>query len=430
MLAMKAVKYLFAAALCAAAVVSGGERAHASSVNVSAQAAIVIDYDTGEILYEKDARTPRVPASLTKIMTAYIVFQELESGRLTLDTVLHVSANASAISRNGTDYGGSYVPLVESSYTVREMLYLLFLPSANAAPVVFAEHISGNEETFVVRMNETAAGLGMYAEYKNAHGAQPHYSDAYSTAILVRRFIQEYPSVLNITKTPSVTIGGRSYTNSNRFLLRNNGHYFAEVDGFKTGSLDGWAGCCLASTATRGGKRIIAVVMNSPDNDARYRDSRKLLEYGFTALGVPAPGAAATPVPSATPAPPSADNGRVVPDGKQVSFEGNARYVNTTVLTPLGFLDALGFTPKKTVNGDDIYIYRNNGDSVMFTLNSSNLVVNGKKITAYPPQLFRTRVYLPAEALARALGMSVYWDRQNWTLTLFSPREGRSPFVK
>ena len=134
---------------------------------IAADSAIVIAYDTGETLYEKDADTMRVPASMTKVMTAYIIFEELEAGNLTLDTLVPISNFAAQISRNQASYPTA-VPLpYGGSLTVDTLLRLILIPSASASCVAMAEYISGTEAAFVQRMNATAQRLGMTAQYRN-----------------------------------------------------------------------------------------------------------------------------------------------------------------------------------------------------------------------------------------------------------------------
>jgi len=164
--------------------------------------------------------------------------------------------------------------------TVETLLRLVMITSDNTACVVFAEHISGSEEAFVERMNETAARLGMYGYFLSSHGASIHHTNAYSIAILIREFISRFPDVLRITVMPSVTFGGRAYNNTNH-LVR--GTVFEGADGFKTGSLR-QARWNHSTTAERDGKRLIAVVMNTPSNSARQQQSRLLLSYGFELL--------------------------------------------------------------------------------------------------------------------------------------------------
>ncbi len=243
--------------------------------DISAEAAVVMDYDTGEFLYVKDPDTMRCPASMTKIMTAYIIFQELEAGNITWDTQFTISQNAKNISRDSS-YPTS-VPLVGDSLSLDTLLKLILIPSASACCIVAAENISGSEAAFVERMNATAQELGMDAHYENCHGARVHYVSARAIAILVRAFISQYPDVLNYTSLPYVTYNGTTYSNTNKLL---SSYYYPGVDGFKTGTLTE-AGYCLTATAMRDGRRVITVVMHASDNNKRHTDSQKLLDYGF-----------------------------------------------------------------------------------------------------------------------------------------------------
>jgi len=248
--------------------------------NTTAPIAVVMDYYTGEILFEKNMEQRWIPASMTKSMTAFIVYQEIAAGNLSFDTKILVSAEASRFSTNRS-VPGSYVPLPSGQLIdVDTLLKLLMIPSGNAVGVVFAEHISGSEAAFVERMNETAASLGMYAEFTNSHGAYVHFSNAYSTAILVREFITRFPDILRITSMRSVYFRGRTYRNTNLLISQN---MFPEADGFKTGSLR-QAGWNHSTTAMRDGRRIIAVVMNTSSRMARQTQSRLLLNFGFDEL--------------------------------------------------------------------------------------------------------------------------------------------------
>ncbi len=260
-------------------IISGVPAIAADNVNVTASAAIVMDYDTGEILYAKDIDTMRVPASMTKIMTAYIIYQELEAGNITKDTQFTISDSVREKSRDGYNYPTS-VPLVGDTIDVDTLLKLIMLPSASASCICAAENISGSEEAFVQRMNETAEDLGMTANYTNSHGAFINYVTCRSLAILIRDFITRYPDILNYTSMKSVTYNGTTYANTNKLLST---YYYEGVDGFKTGTTSA-AGYCLSATGTRDGRRVITVVMNSSSTATRHTDSQKLLDYGFAEM--------------------------------------------------------------------------------------------------------------------------------------------------
>ena len=143
----------------------------ASALDIRAASAFVMDEQTGECLYEYNGDVARVPASMTKVLTAYIVYQELEKGTLSWDTPISISHNVAVKSRDS-----SYpmaVPLTEGkTYTVDTLMHLIMIPSASASCIAMAEHISGSESAFVERMNQTAKTLGLSATYYNCHGAR------------------------------------------------------------------------------------------------------------------------------------------------------------------------------------------------------------------------------------------------------------------
>ena len=249
---------------------------------IRADSAIVIDADTGESLYVKNADSLMVPASMTKVMTAYIIFEELEAGNLTLDTMVPISAQNAQRSRDAANYPASVPLTAGSSVSVDTLLKLILLPSASASCIVMAEYISGTESAFVDRMNATAQRLGMTAEYKNCHGAHVHYITARSQATLVKAFIDRFPQVLNYTSMPSMTFNGKVYANTNK-LLPGSAYAYEGANGFKTGTIAA-AGYCLSASAEQNGNRIISVVMHSDNDVTRHTDSQKILDYGFAVL--------------------------------------------------------------------------------------------------------------------------------------------------
>lgn len=250
--------------------------AQAADLRVQAASAVVMDYQTGEILYAKDPDTARVPASMTKVLTAYIMYEEMARGNLQKTDLVTISPEVAQISRDS-----SYpqpVPLVAGAqYSVEELLNLIMIPSASASCIAIAEHISGSEQAFVTRMNTTAKSLGLNATYYNCHGARVNYISAHSMATLVRTFIQQYPDILNYTSKTSYDFRGHTYGNTNRLL---SSMYYPGTDGFKTGTISA-AGYCVATTASRNDRRIISIVMKSTSNAQRFVDSKILLDYGF-----------------------------------------------------------------------------------------------------------------------------------------------------
>lgn len=252
----------------------------AYALDIEAASAFVMDAQTGECLYEYKGDVARVPASMTKVLTAYIVYQELEKGTLTWDTPVKISHNVAVKSRDS-----SYpmaVPLTEGkTYSVDTLMHLIMIPSASASCIAMAEHISGSEAAFVDRMNQTADALGLNATYYNCHGARVNYITARSQAMLTRRFIQDYPDILRITSKSGVSFNGRWYNNTNHML--NTMAPYEGLDGFKTGTISE-AGYCVTTTAERNGRRVISVVMKSTSDAQRFADSRQLLDLGFSEI--------------------------------------------------------------------------------------------------------------------------------------------------
>lgn len=268
----KLLAIVLSVALCLGMAVPG-----AGALSFAAASVFVMDGDTGEELYSYNGDVARVPASMTKVLTAYIVYQELEKGTITLSTPVKISHNVAVKSRD-SNYPTA-VPLTEgATYTVDTLLHLIMIPSASASCIAMAEHISGSESAFVQRMNETAKSLGLNATYYNCHGAQPNYITARSQAQLTKIFIDTYPDILRITSKSGVSFNGSYYNNTNHLL--NTMAPYEGLDGFKTGTI-AEAGYCVTTTAVRNGRRVISVVMKSTSDAQRFADSRQLLDYGF-----------------------------------------------------------------------------------------------------------------------------------------------------
>ncbi len=236
---------------------------------VNATAAIVMDMDSGRILYSKNAESRRAIASTTKIMSAIVA---LENGNL--DDIVTVSKRAAAIR------GSSINLKVDEKLTLREMLYGMMLNSGNDAAIAVAEHIGGSVENFVSMMNDKAEELGLTeTSFKSPHGldAPGHYSTAKELALLTQYAIKN-PEFSKIVSTLSMQIQGRSLYNTNEML----GNY-PGVDGVKTG-YTGQAGRCLVCSATRDNWKIITVVLGCPTRTARAESSRKVLDYAFNSF--------------------------------------------------------------------------------------------------------------------------------------------------
>jgi len=362
--------------------------------NTNAPIAVVMDFYTGEILFEKNMEQPWIPASMSKSMTAFIVYQEIAAGNLTLETEILVSAEAARFSsRRGVP--GSYVPLPSGEYiTVDTLLQLLMIPSGNAAAVVFAEHISGSEAAFVERMNETAAAMGLYAEYTNSHGAYVNYTNAYSTAMLTREFITLYPDILRITSMRSVRFRGRNYRNTNHLVSRN---MFPEADGFKTGSLR-QAGWNHSTTAVRDGRRIIAVVMNTRSSSARQIESRLLLNFGFEELERRETE--------------RVERARVFYDGNLITLTTPPRMYYGVLLLPIyDVLEYLGYTIEWFEELSLVSITHDNGDTATLFTDRDLVVINGDTSTVrLPAQVVDGLIYISPETIGMLTGTFAEWS--------------------
>jgi len=223
---------------------------------------------------------------MSKVMTAFIIYEQIAAGRLSLGSSIPISAHARALSNNGV-LAGSQFAMAPGDHTVETLLRLIMLPSSNAACIAMAEYISGSESAFVALMNSTAHSYGLNANFVNPHGASRssyNHITAHSMAMLVRTFIQRHPDILRIASMSSMNYNGGTQNQTN-LLIRSGAFQYGGADGFKTGTT-AEAGACLSSTAFWNGKRIIVVTMNASNTDnQRYHDSRALLDYGFAVAG-------------------------------------------------------------------------------------------------------------------------------------------------
>ena len=255
--------------------------ANLSASSINAQGAIVVDATTGETLWSKNADTELVPASLTKIMTAYLVYEAMDAGQFTADSVVPISSAVSSFSKN-TVY--SNVPLnTTEAYTVDELMDAMIITSACAATQALAEMVSGTEADFVERMNNTAGELGIDCYFCDCYGGSAENRvTARGLAALSYRLVSEYPDYLRHSQKTSYTFHGKTYTSTNLFL---NGTYTCNgtVNGMKTGTTS-LAGKCLVASAYNGNANVISVVLKSTYDSARYNDTKLLLNYGLATL--------------------------------------------------------------------------------------------------------------------------------------------------
>lgn len=247
----------------------------ASPPTLANAAYVLMDYDTGEILAQKNADTPLPPASLTKMMTSYLVEQALVNGKLQEDTPIMVSETAWC--RGTSAESCMYVP-VNSSASAIDMLRGIIIQSGNDASVAVAEHLAGSENAFARLMNEEAKRLGMTnTQFKNATGmpAEGHYSSAKDLAILARAIIQNSAHYYPIYSEKEFTYNNITQGNRNTLLTSD-----STVDGLKTGHT-AEAGYCLAASSERDDMRLIAIILGANSMQARADQMRELLAYGF-----------------------------------------------------------------------------------------------------------------------------------------------------
>ncbi len=256
-----------------------GITAHAAP-EISSRGACVVNAATGEIYYEFNADEPLAPASMTKVMTAYIVYREIDGGALTKQTMITADAEDAWLSR---DPEATNVEIIEGeSYSVDEILGAILVPSACAACEMIGKYLCGSESAFAELMNQTAGELGLEAYYTDASGLSDYNRiSARSMAKLAARLINEYPDVLNYTSRPTIMFGGREYKTTNR-LLPGGAYQYWGADGLKTGTTT-LAGYCNTATALRDGIRVISVTMHSESGSERFTDSISLLDMGFDA---------------------------------------------------------------------------------------------------------------------------------------------------
>jgi len=244
--------------------------------NISARSWILMDYATGQVLAAQEADMRLEPASLTKVMTTYLVADALAQKTLSLQQPVTVSERAWR-----TQGSRSFVP-VNKGVTVDELLKGMVIQSGNDASVALAEAIGGTEDAFAGMMNRTAQRMGLKdTNFLNAsgyfEGPEPkHYSTARDLARLAAALIRDHPETHALHATKEYTYNGIRQHNRNRLLWAD-----PSVDGLKTGHSNA-AGFCLIATATRGPRRLISVVLGTASEDARARDSLNLLNWGFS----------------------------------------------------------------------------------------------------------------------------------------------------
>ncbi len=252
----------------------------AVAIDITSPSALLMELNSGQVLYEKDADTARRPASVTKIMTMLLAFDAMDAGKFSLEDTITVSEHAAGM-------GGSQVYLeVGETQTVQDMLKCMIVSSANDAAVAVGEAIAGSEPAFVNMMNDKAAELGMTnTHFENACGleAEGHLMSARDIGILSRELLLKHPEVTEYSTIWMDTIIHKTRKGESEFGLANTNKFLKKYEGangLKTGYTSA-AGFSMSATATRNGTTLIAVVMGSETKDIRYEDAARLLDYGF-----------------------------------------------------------------------------------------------------------------------------------------------------
>ena len=264
----------------------------AGALEVEAPSALLMEKETGTVLFTKDEHAKLEPASVTKVMTLLLTMEAIDAGTLHYDDMVTASAHACSM-------GGSQIWLEENEQmSVSDMLKAVCVVSANDCAVALAEAVAGSEEAFVDRMNQRAAELGMAdTVFKNATGlpAEGHVTSAHDIALMSRELILNHPDIRQYTTIWMDTLrdGASSLVNTNRLI-----RFYEGATGLKTGSTDSVL-YCLSATAERDGMELIAVIMKGSTSAQRFEDAQALLNYGFAtyALASAAPQTPLAPVP-------------------------------------------------------------------------------------------------------------------------------------
>ena len=246
----------------------------AVELDIEARSALLMEKETGQVLYTKNEHEKLEPASVTKVMTLLLTMEAIERGAIAYDDVVTVSAYAASM-------GGSNVYLAEGEkITVEDLLKAVCVASGNDAAVALAEHVSGVTELFVAEMNNRARELGMKdTHFVNCHGlpAEGHVSSAADIAIMSRELIRNHPDLRRFTTIwmDSLRDGAFELANTNKLI-----RFYDGATGLKTGSTSS-AGYCISATAERDGMELIAVVLKGSTSQQRFEDAKTLLSYGF-----------------------------------------------------------------------------------------------------------------------------------------------------
>ena len=271
---------LFSVGCCLPALAAEKQYENLTDLGLTSKSALLMEEDTGTILYEQNSHEALPPASVTKVMTLLLIYEGERDGKFDWTDTVQVSEHAASM-------GGSQVFLEEGeTQTAADMTKSIAIASANDAAVAMAEFLAGSEEAFVQKMNERAKELGMEdTNFVNACGldTEGHVSSAYDIALMSRELMENFPEIKEYTTTWQDNIIHKTRRGEETFGLTNTNkliQWYDGATGLKTGST-GNALYCLSGTAERDGMGLIAVVMAAPDYKVRFREVMQLLDYGF-----------------------------------------------------------------------------------------------------------------------------------------------------
>ena len=261
-------------------------KVYGAALEVAGKSAVLMDVETGTVMYESNAHEPLAPASVTKVMTMLLIMEAIDSGRIRWEDTVTASETAAA-------KGGSQIYLkVGETMSVSDMVKSIAVSSANDCACAMAEHLAGSEAAFVERMNERAKELGMNdTNFVNCTGlddapeSAEHRTSAYDIALMSRELLKNHPDIKKYTTIwmDTVRSGAFGLANTNKMV-----RFYSGCTGLKTGYTSG-AGYCLSSSAERDGMELIAVIMGSATSQNRFAACKSMLDYGFANFAVYTP---------------------------------------------------------------------------------------------------------------------------------------------
>lgn len=394
--------------------------------------AFIMDYETGNEIYSYDADTQKPVASIAKMMSVYVILDAIKNGEITLETVVPISENVYNLSRV-EDYKMMVNLEYDEVYTVDEMIDMIIIDSAAACVTAVAELISGSEAEFVKRMNAKAQEIGINSVFYNGTGVclnpeteSENLMSAREVALMTRRMIQDYPDIVERTKEASVEFHGKTYYNLNKMFTD---YYYEGADGFKNGMTTA-SGYCMCGTAIREGKRVITVTLPSNSNEARFTDTAKMFDYGFSVLGVNAEGEKQNPN-----EPVFAENEEIkinIDGNYEMHFEGQQPViVNGRAMIPVReLLETLekkvewnDETKQAIISDESVTLKLSSGNSVMIKETTNLLtgeVAQEEVELEEAPITVEGRILLPIRAVVEAFGAAVIWDNDTRTILIIA----------